>query len=72
MAIASSPASPVLARLVFTVIFGTVHAQIMNNDSTFGAAFTSRHGHSNRQYHRFSGTERYPPKGISASELKAS
>ena len=32
MAVASSLASLVLDGLVFTVIFGTVHAQIMNND----------------------------------------
>ena len=32
MAVASGPAGPVLARPVFTVIFGTVHAQIMNNE----------------------------------------
>ena len=32
MAAASSPASPVLARPVFKVIFGTVHAQTINNE----------------------------------------
>ena len=31
MALASGPAGPVLAGPVFTVIFGTAHAQIMNN-----------------------------------------
>ena len=31
MAVASGPAGPVLAGLVFTVIFGTAHVQIMNN-----------------------------------------
>ena len=31
MAVASGPASPVLAGPVFTVIFGTAHVQIMNN-----------------------------------------
>ena len=60
MAVASSPAGPVLAAPVFTVTFGTAHAQIM--DSTFGAALTTccrrtcirhthflvlRHSHSN-------------------------
>ena len=29
--VASGPAGPVLAGPVFTVIFGTAHAQIMNN-----------------------------------------
>ena len=32
MAVASGPAGPVSARPVFTVIFGTAHAQIMNNE----------------------------------------
>ena len=32
MAVASVPAGPVLAGPVFTVIFGTVHAQIINNE----------------------------------------
>ena len=32
MAIASDPAGPVLAGPVFTVIFGTAHAQLMNNE----------------------------------------
>ena len=32
MAIASGPAGLVLAGLVFTVIFGTAHVQIMNNE----------------------------------------
>ena len=32
MAAASGPASPVLAGQVFTVIFGTAHAQTMNNE----------------------------------------
>ena len=32
MAVASGPAGPVLAGPVFTVIFGTAHAQIMNNE----------------------------------------
>ena len=32
MAVASGPAGPVLAGLVFTVIFGNAHAQIMNNE----------------------------------------
>ena len=32
MAVASGPAGPVLAGPVFTVIFETAHAQIMNNE----------------------------------------
>ena len=32
MAVASGLAGPVLARPVFTVIFETAHAQIMNNE----------------------------------------
>ena len=32
MAVASGPAGPVLAGPVFMVIFGTAHAQIMNNE----------------------------------------
>ena len=32
MAVASSPAGPVLVGTVFTVIFKTAHAQIMNNE----------------------------------------
>ena len=32
MAVASGPAGPVLAGPVYTVIFGTAHAQIINND----------------------------------------
>ena len=32
MAVASGPAGPVLAGPVFTVIFGTAHAQIMSNE----------------------------------------
>ena len=31
MAVASGPAGPVLAGPVFTVIFGTAHAYIINN-----------------------------------------
>ena len=31
MAVASGPTGPVLAGPVFTVIFGTAYAQIMNN-----------------------------------------
>ena len=42
MAVASGPAGP-LAGPVFTVKFGTAHAQIMNNDNTFGAALTTCH-----------------------------
>ena len=41
MAVASGPAGPVSARPVFTVIFETAHAQIMNN--TFGVALTIHH-----------------------------
>ena len=32
MVVASGPAGPVLAGPVFTVIFGTAHAQIINNE----------------------------------------
>ena len=32
MAVTSGPAGPVLARPVFTVIFKSAHAQIMNNE----------------------------------------
>ena len=32
MAVASGPAGPVLGGPVFTVIFGTAHVQIMNNE----------------------------------------
>ena len=32
MTVASGPAGPVLAGPVFTVIFGTAHEQIMNNE----------------------------------------
>ena len=32
MAVASGPAGQVLAGPVFTVFFGTAHAQIMNNE----------------------------------------
>ena len=32
MAVASGPAGPVLAGPVFTVIFGTAHGLIMNNE----------------------------------------
>ena len=32
MAVASGPAGPVLAGPVFTFIFKTAHAQIMNNE----------------------------------------
>ena len=35
---ASGPAGPVLAGPVFTVIFETAHAQMMNMDDMFGAA----------------------------------
>ena len=89
MAVASSPAGPVLAGPVFTVIFGTARVQIMNN--MFRATLTTcrrrtpihhthflhrsiagtrrvvlvpRHGHSNRQYHRFNSIGWYPRKGM--------
>ena len=43
MAVASSPAGPVLAGPVFTVIFGTAHAQIMNNEHVWGPSFIDMH-----------------------------
>ena len=45
IAIASSPAGLVLAGPVFTVIFGTAHAQIMNNKKCF-TFMLHAHAHS--------------------------
>ena len=43
MAVASGPAGPVLAGPVFTLIFGSAHAQIMNNDQhVWGRPYSCR------------------------------